>query len=209
MIVHPDVENYLKELAPVPHPVLEEMEKLGSERNFPIVGPLVGRFLVTLIQFGHVHTVLECGSGYGYSALWMATALSENAKITCIEYDAENIELGKEFFQKADLSHKVSFVQGNALEILPALTQTYDLIINDVDKKQYPVLLPHLLSRLRVGGMLISDNVLWKGKVADRAADDTTKAIQTFNKMLIEDKGLWTSIIPLRDGLSLSIKLNV
>lgn len=209
MIVHPDVENYLKELAPVPHPVLEEMEKLGNERNFPIVGPLVGRFLVSLIQFGHVHTVLECGSGYGYSALWMATALSENAKITCIEYDAKNIELGKDFFQKADLSHKVSFVQGNALEIVPALTQTYDLIINDVDKKQYPLLLPHLVSRLRVGGMLITDNVLWKGKVADSTADDTTKAIQTFNKMLIEDKGLWTSIIPLRDGLSLSIKLNV
>jgi len=101
MIVHPDVENYLKELAPAPHPVLEEMEKLGSEQNFPIVGPLVGRFLVSLIQFGHVHTVLECGSGFGYSALWMATALSENAKITCIEYDAKNIELGKEFFQKS------------------------------------------------------------------------------------------------------------
>lgn len=209
MIVHPDVENYLRELAPVPHPVLEEMEKLGGELKFPIVGPLVGRFLVSLIQFGHVHTVLECGSGFGYSALWMATALSENARITCIEYDAKNIELGKKFFQKADLSHKVAFVQGNALEIVPALTQTYDLIINDVDKKQYPVLLPHLLSRLRVGGMLITDNVLWSGKVAGSAADDTTKAIQKFNKMLIEDKGLWTSIIPLRDGLSLSIKLNV
>jgi predicted O-methyltransferase YrrM len=209
MIVHPDVENYLKELAPVPHPVLEEMEKLGNEQKFPIVGPLVGRFLVSLIQFGHVHTVLECGSGFGYSALWMATALSENAKITCIEYDAKNIELGKEFFQKADLSHKVTFVQGNALEIVPTFTQTYDLIINDVDKQQYPLLLPHLLSRLRVGGMLITDNVLWSGKVANSDADDTTKAIQDFNKMLIEDKGLWTSIIPLRDGLSLSIKLNV
>lgn len=209
MIVHPDIESYLKKLAPLPHPILEEMEKLGTERKFPIVGPLVGRFLVSLIQFGHVHTVLECGSGFGYSAMWMALALSENARITCIEYDAKNIALAKDFFARAELSHKVAFVQGNALEIVPTLTQTYDMIINDVDKTQYPSLLPFLLARLRTGGMLITDNVLWSGKVTQKAADEATGAIQKYNEMLIGEQRLWTSIIPLRDGLSLSIKLNV
>lgn len=209
MIVHPDIESYLNKMAPVPHPVLEEMEEVGVRQNFPIVGPLVGRFLVSLIQFGHVHTVLECGGGFGYSALWMATALSENAKITCIEYDIANIELAKNFFHKADLSHKVKFLQGNALELVPTLTQTYDLIINDVDKEQYPDLLTLLLPRLRVGGMLITDNVLWKGKVAQETDDETTGAIQKYNRRLIQEKSLWTTFIPLRDGLSLSIKLQV
>ena len=209
MIVYPDIESYLKKLAPLPHPVLEEMEKLGAERKFPLVGPLVGRLLVSLMQFGHVHTVLECGSGFGYSAMWMALALSENARITCIEYDDKNIKLAKKFFDKAELSHKVSFLQGNALEIVPTLTQTYDVIINDVDKAQYPSLLPFLVKRLRVGGMLITDNVLWSGKVTQEAADEATAAIQKYNEMLIAEEKLWTTIIPLRDGLSLSIKLNV
>jgi predicted O-methyltransferase YrrM len=209
MIVHPDIENYLKKMAPVPHPVLEEMEQLGAERNFPIVGPLVGRFLVTLIHFGHVHTVLECGSGFGYSAMWIATALSENAKITCIEYDPGNIEIAKHFFEKAGQSHKATFLQGSALDAVPTLTQTYDLIINDVDKEQYPALLPLLLPRLRTGGMLISDNVLWKGKVGHKPGDAATRAIQEHNEMLIREKCLWTTFVPLRDGLSLSIKLKV
>lgn len=209
MIVHPDIERYLTKMAPIPNPVLEEMEREGKERNFPIVGPLVGRFLVSLIQFGHVHTVLECGSGFGYSAMWVAMAISENAKITCIEYDAENISRAKKYFDKAGLAHKVIFKQGNAVEIVPSLTQTYDLIINDIDKEQYPVILPSLLKRLRIGGMLICDNVLWKGKVANKPEDKTTKAIQEFNERLLQQENLWNSIIPLRDGLSLSIKLKV
>jgi predicted O-methyltransferase YrrM len=141
--------------------------------------------------------------------MWMATALSENAKITCIEYDIANIELAKNFFQKADLSHKVTFLQGNALEIIPTLTQTYDLILNDVDKSQYPDLLSMLLPRLRVGGMLVTDNVLWKGKVAHPAEDETTGIIQKYNQRLLQEKSLWTSFIPMRDGLSISIKLQV
>ncbi|NIW79678.1 MAG: methyltransferase domain-containing protein [Calditrichae bacterium] len=207
MIVQPDVDNYLKEFAPVPNPILEEMEAYGKARNFPIVGPMVGRLLVSLIYFGHVHTILECGSGYGYSAMWMALALPENGRITCIEYDEDNIDKGKEFFEKAGLSHKVNFIKGNSLEIVPELSQTFDLIVNDVNKEQYPRLLPIMIRRLRIGGMLISDNVLWKGKVAHQAEDKATESIQEFNEMLYNEKSLWTTLIPLRDGLSVSIKL--
>lgn len=209
MIVHPDIENYLEKLSPLAHPILEEMQRLAAERNFPIIGPVVGRFLVSLIQFGHVHTVLECGSGFGYSALWMATALSENANITCIEYDPANIELAKNFFKKAGLSHKATFLQGNALDIVPTLSQTYDLVLNDVDKEQYPSLLPLLLPRLRTGGILITDNVLWKGKVTREPQDVPTRAIQQYTEALMQQKDLWNSIIPIRDGLSISIKLRV
>ncbi|MCB0265479.1 MAG: O-methyltransferase [Calditrichaeota bacterium] len=207
MIVNPDIEQYLSQLGALPHAILGDMEAEGLERNFPIVGPLVGRLLVSLIKFGHVHTVLECGSGFGYSAMWMAIALSENGKITCIEYDPVNIERAKSYFEKAGLAHKVTFIQGNAMEIVPTLSDTYDLIMNDVDKPQYPQLLPLLLDRLRVGGMLIADNVLWKGKVTQPAVDGETRAIQEFNENLVWEKNLWSTFLPLRDGLSLSIKL--
>ena len=207
MIVNPDIEQYLSQLGALPHAILGDMEAEGLERNFPIVGPLVGRLLVSLIKFGHVHTVLECGSGFGYSAMWMAIALSENGKITCIEYDPVNIERAKSYFEKAGLAHKITFIQGNAMEIVPTLSDTYDLIMNDVDKPQYPQVLPLLLDRLRVGGMLIADNVLWKGKVTQPAVDGETRAIQEFNENLVWEKNLWSTFLPLRDGLSLSIKL--
>lgn len=210
MINNPEIEEYLKNIAPVPHRVLGKMEEYGKQRNFPMVGPLVGRFLYALIEFGHVHTILECGSGFGYSAAWMALALPENSKIICIEYDDENISKAKEFLKELDVLHKVTFHQGNVLDIVPKLSQSYDLIFNDINKSQYPKILPILVEKLRIGGMLISDNVLWKGKVIEENPDDdNTKHIKEFNKLLYENKSLWTSIMPLRDGLSLSIKLKV
>lgn len=207
MIVLPEINHYLKSMAPIPDPVLEEMEKLGDRRKFPIIGPLVGRLLVSLVHFGHVHTVLECGSGFGYSAAWLAYALPENGRITCIELDHENIELGKDFLERAGLLPKVTFIQGDALEVLPTLSQSYDFILNDVHKTQYPAILPLLLKRLRDGGMLLTDNVLWQGKVARPAEDELTAAIQKYNQMLIDEKSLWTTFLSIRDGVSLSIKL--
>ncbi len=207
MIVHPDVEKYLRDLSPAPHAVLSEMQAVGEARNFPIVGPLVGRLLFTLVKFGHVHNVLECGSGFGYSALWIALALTENGRITCIEYDDKNLTLAKKFFEKAGLSHKATFIQGDAMKIVPNLTDTYDVILNDIDKPQYPKILPLLQNRLRVGGMLITDNVLWQGKVTKAAEDKETRAIQNFNRQLLAADHLWNAFLPLRDGLSLSMKL--
>jgi len=210
MILHSDIEEYLKKMSPVPHPVLADMEEYGSKRNFPIVGPLVGRFLYSVIEFGHIHTILECGSGFGYSAAWMALALPENSTITCIEYSDENILKAKEFLKKLDILHKVTFIQGEAMDVVRKNKQSYDLIFNDIDKKQYPKILPLLIERLRTGGILISDNVLWKGMVAEENPDDErAQHIKEFNRLLYDHKSLFTSIIPLRDGLSFSVKLKV
>ena len=210
MILHSDVEEYLKKMSPVPHPVLAEMEEYGKQRNFPIVGPLVGRFLYSIIEFGHIHTILECGSGFGYSAAWMALALPENSKITCIEYSEENILKAKEFLKKLDVLHKVTFIQGNVMEIVPNKKQTYDMIFTDIDKHQYSKIFPSLVEQLRTGGILIADNVLWKGMVAEEnPTDERAKNIKEFNRLLYENNSLWTSIIPLRDGLSFSVKLKI
>jgi len=207
MIVNPDIENYLRNLAPIPHPILKEMEEYGKSCSFPIVGPLVGRFLYLMIEFGHVHTILECGSGFGYAAAWMALALPENGNITCIEYDSTNIKKAKEFLKRLEVIHKVSFIEGNAVECIQKVGHSLDMIFNDIDKSQYLTILPHFVKRLRLGGVLISDNVLWKGLVAENDPDKTTKHIVAFNTALFNNKSLWTSIVPIRDGLSVSVKL--
>jgi predicted O-methyltransferase YrrM len=207
MIINPDIEKYIAGFGELPNSILAEMEAEAQQRNFPYIGPLVGRFLVSLVKFGHVHTVLDCGSGFGYSAMWMAFALAENARITCIEHDAVNIQRAKTYFEKAGLSHKVTFHQGDAREIVPTLTDTFDMILNDVDKIHYPELLPQLLNKLRIGGLLVSDNVLWQGKIVNTQKDGPTQAVHEYNQMLFQSNNLWTSIVPLRDGLALTLKL--
>jgi len=209
MIVNPDIEKYLHGLSPPPHLVLKDMEDYGKKQNFPIVGPLVGRLLYSLIGFGHIHTILECGSGFGYSAAWMALALPQNGKIFCIEYKSENIEKAKIYLDKLSVAHKVTFLQGDSLEIVPTLSQSFDMVFSDIEKHQYTTILPFLISCLRVGGILLTDNVLWKGQVVEEVTDDKAKHIIAFNKTLFSEKSLWSTIIPLRDGLSLSVKLNI
>lgn len=209
MIVHPDIEAYLDAQAPRPHPVLAEMEALAAQRDFPIIGPVVGRLLAALIKFGHVHTVLECGSGYGYSAFWIALALPANGRIICTEYDPENIALARDFLGRANLLRKVTFLEGDARETVPPLKQTFDMILNDVDKEHYLELLPILHEKLRVGGVLVTDNVLWKGKVAGDGDDATTRAIRAYNKALLDMPSLWNTILPMRDGVAVSVKLQL
>ncbi len=208
MIVHPDVETYLQKHNTPIHPVLEEMEAYARERDFPIIGSSVGRLLYFLVEYGHVHHILELGSGFGYSALWMALALPENGNITCIEFDSRNIELAKNYFEKAGQLHKLTMLQGDALEILKKLTGTYDLIVNDIHKEQYPESLPLIIPRLRVGAALVTDNLLWKGDVASSTpSDPKTPFIQQYNDLLNSHPELFTVILPVRDGVGLSIKL--
>ncbi len=208
MIVHPAIEEYLTHLSSPIHSVLKEMEERAEQINFPIMGPLVGRLLYFLVEYGHVHRILECGSGFGYSALWMALALPENGNITCIESNSQNIELAKHYFEKAGQLHKLTIMEGDALEILTTLQGTYDMVVNDIHKAQYPDSLPLILPRLRVGGILVTDNLLWKGDVAaDTPTDPKTPFIQQYNKQLFSLPELFSTIVPIRDGVGISIKL--
>ncbi len=208
MIVNPAIEQYLQNISPPIHPVLKEMEDRAHEIDFPIMGPLVGRLLYFLVEYGHVHRILECGSGFGYSALWMALALPENGNITCIEKDPQNIELAKKYFEKAGQLHKLTFLEGDALEILANLQGTYDMIVNDIYKEQYPQSLPLILPRLRVGGILVTDNLLWKGDVAnDPPTAPKTTYIKEYNTLIFSSPELFSTLVPLRDGVGISIKL--
>lgn len=206
-ITHPEIESYLRSLLPRRHPVLVEMEEEAARRGFPIVGPLVGGLLELLAKAVGARAVLEMGSGFGYSAFWFAQALPPDGKVVALEYDAANVERGRAYMARAGLSGLVEFKTGDALELIDAEEGPFDIIFNDIDKNAYPEVLPRALPKLREGGLLLSDNTLWSGRVTAEADGDWTAGVQAYNLLVSSNPGLITTIIPLRDGVSVSLKL--
>ena len=206
-ILDPKISDYVESLLPERDSVLHEMERLAQEKNFPIVGPLVGRLCYQMVRLLEARRVFEMGSGFGYSAYWMALALPENGKIICTERSEENIERAEKFFQEGGQAGKVEFRHGDALEIIQTLEGQFDVILNDIDKRLYPQSLDLIVPRLRTGGLLITDNIFWHGRVLEKSQDPDTEGVVKYTKWLFDSKELWTTIIPLRDGLALSLKL--
>ncbi|MFQ5752461.1 MAG: O-methyltransferase, partial [bacterium] len=155
----------------------------------------------------HARRIFEMGSGFGYSAYWMAQALPDNGKIICTESSEKNINTAKEFFQRGGLSEKVEFHKGDALELIQQFEGQFDLILNDVDKERYPESLELIVARIRKGGILITDNMLWHGRVVESNPDRSTQGVLQYTKSVYTSKELWTTIIPLRDGVGISIKV--
>jgi caffeoyl-CoA O-methyltransferase len=151
-----ELEAYLNGLAMPGDDILAEMESFASQRQFPIVGPQVGRFLYIITRSSDAREIFEIGSGFGYSALWFARALPPGGKIICSEFDSANITLAKEYFRKAQLSSKVRFVQDDGISVLERSRKKYDIIFNDCEKKRYPEILDLSLKKLRKNGLLIN-----------------------------------------------------
>lgn len=206
-IVNKEIEKYLLDLTPNRDPILTEMEELGAERGFPIVGPLVGRFLHQMVMASGAKSIFEMGSGYGYSAYWFAKALPDDGRIICTEGSADNAKLAENFLQRGGILEKVDFRVGDALEIIETEDGPFDIIYNDVDKEGYPEVFQKAVPKLRKGGLFITDNVLWSGRVTTGEGGASTQAILKFDKMVYESKDLFTTIVPLRDGLAVCVKL--
>jgi predicted O-methyltransferase YrrM len=207
-IITPQIEAYINSLVPARDPVLAEMEKIAEERDFPIIGPQVGRFLGILARFSGARRVLELGSGFGYSAYWFARALAPGGVIHCTDLSPANRDMAQRFFRKAGLMERLIFHVGDALQIAREQKGPFDIIFNDIDKQAYPESLETALPLLRTGGLFITDNVLWDGRVAEdgSGADETTQAIKKFNGMIFGHRNLETVIIPTRDGVAVCQK---
>ena len=204
-----DIEGYLRRFIPDRDAVLEEMERRAEARHFPIVGPIVGRILAQLGRLIGARRVLEMGAGFGYSAYWVARALPADGRLVAIERSAENVELAREWFDRAGLLAKVEFIIGDALQVAPTLGGPFDLIFVDVDKEQYPASLSLTLPRLRPGGLLITDNIWWRGRVVvPDPPEASTRGIQEYTRRLYEAPDLYTTILPVRDGIAVSLKLH-
>jgi caffeoyl-CoA O-methyltransferase len=200
------VDDYLYSMLPKRDEVLSEMEDYASEHNIPIVGPAVARVLQQLALTINARKVFELGSAIGYSTIWWAQAVGESGSVIYTDGDAKNADRAQSYFVRAGVSKQVLVHTGDALEILSEEKQEFDIIFNDVDKEDYPRVLRLVAPRLRKGGLFITDNVLWSGRVAEKNPDAQTKAILEFNRKLYESKEFYTTLLPIRDGLAVALK---
>lgn len=209
-IVNPKIEKYLDDLLPAREPWFLEMEKKAEEEDFPAVGPQVGMLLEILARSVNAKRIMELGSGFGYSGLWFARALPEDGYLLLSDFEEKNRQLAEENFKRAGKDRIMEFRVGDALELLKQEKGPYDIIFNDVDKEFYPRLIEPVYQLLRKGGLFITDNTLWYGRVVpgNPEPDEAAHFIREFNSRLMSHKGFLTTILPVRDGVSVSIKVS-
>lgn len=207
-IVHPQIDKYLNSLLQERHAKLHEMEAFAKERDFPIVGPLVGRLLFQYVKITGAKRVLELGSGFGYSAAWIASALPQDGNLICTEASQNLVDLAEDYLKVLGVLDKVRLHNGDAVKYLRQATGPFDLIFNDVDKEQYPEVEELAYDRLKTGGLLISDNALFHGRILAERPDNNAKGILQYNETVHIPERWWTTILPLRDGLAVSIKVD-
>jgi caffeoyl-CoA O-methyltransferase len=208
-IVNPRIEQYLKRLFDTGDPVQAEMEELARQRDFPIVGPLVGRLLQVLTKMTGARRIFELGSGYGYSALHFARAAGPGSVVHCTELSAENIGLAEQFLTRAGVWDRVTYHRQEATAALRETGGIWDIVYNDIDKDGYPAVVDLAYAHLRPGGLFITDNVLWSGRVLDGEDDGSpaTRGVKEFTARLIAHQGFLTTINPTRDGVAVALRL--
>jgi predicted O-methyltransferase YrrM len=186
---------------------MQEMESCAAQQGFPIVGPLVGRFLYQMARMIKARRVLELGSGFGYSAFWFALAMGDRGKITMIDSSEDNRKRALNYFERAGIQTKVKFKVGDVFEVLTEIDKEYDIVFNDIDKERYPETIDPAAFRLRRGGLFITDNLLWSGQVCEEPKDEATRGVVEFTRKLYADSRFFTTILPLRDGIALAVRL--
>jgi len=208
-IVNPEIEDYLRKLYDDGDPVRREMEELAAKKGFPIVGPLVGRELFLLTRAISAKRVFELGSGYGYSALFFAKAVGPEGIVHCTDTSADNVRLAEGFLTRAGVFDRVTYHREEATAALRRVGGTWDIIYNDIDKDGYPETVDLAYQHLRPGGLFITDNVLWSGRVLpghdDRAA--STRGVVEFTRRLFGHRGFVASVNPTRDGVAVALRV--
>jgi caffeoyl-CoA O-methyltransferase len=207
VILNDKVEAYLNDLLPRRDAVLAEMEQLARRRDIPIIGPACARLLCLMAKISGARRIFEMGSAIGYSTIWLARAAGPRAKVYYTDGDASNARRAREYFQRASVERRITVLVGSAQALLAKTPGKFDLIFIDVDKHQYPATLKQALPRLRSGGILITDNTLWSGKVTRRARDANTRGVQEFNRAIYSSRELYPIIVPLRDGVAVCQKI--
>lgn len=210
------VENYLYAILPERDPVLQEMERQAKERDIPIVGPAVGGLFYQYGRLLNAKTVFEMGSAIGYSTIWWARALGEDGKVHYTDGSRKNAEEARRYFQQAGVLDRIEVHVGDALEILSEQKERFDILFNDVDKHDYPRVFHMAAARVRKGGLFITDNALWHGDVAYASGnpdiskaepDRNTQGVVELNRLLYSSQDWYTTIIPLRDGVAVAMRL--
>lgn len=206
-LTSPLIEEYILDKTRIEDPMLDEMHEFAKKSEVPIVGPLVGKFLYLVALIKDARSVFEMGSGFGYSAYWFSKAFGGDGRIVCTDYSTEHKESAEGFFKKANIEECLEFIAGNSLEILMDSDGLFDIIFIDVDKEHYPGVIDIAYEKLEANGLLIVDNTLWYGRVVEDDDDlPSTKGVKEFNDRISNDQRFITSMIPLRDGITICYK---
>lgn len=214
-IDYANLQSYLESKVPPRHPELAEMESNAKQTDFPILGPASCQFCYLLARLIVATKVFELGSGYGYSTAWFAKAVEENGggivHHTVWDQglsDMAKIHLGMLGYgdNSSQSSVSILYTMGEAVQALKDTPGPFDIIFNDIDKDAYPDTIPVVFEKLRPGGLFITDNVIWSGRVCDPDQDETTKRITSFTDQLMSSNDWICSIVPIRDGLLIATK---
>jgi predicted O-methyltransferase YrrM len=206
-IIQRDQAEYLDQLLTQDDPLLAEMEAYAAEHKVPIADREVARFLEISARASGARKVLEIGMAIGYSVVHLARGVGAQGKIVTIEPNEEMIQAATGYLKRADVLDRVEIERGKALEIMPALEETFDLLFIDAVKEEYSQYLDLGLERLRTGGMVIVDNLLWGGKVATGDTESSTVALREFNRYFLNHPQLLAEVLPVGDGLGYAVKL--
>jgi len=205
-----DVQNHLTGLVPPRLPILAEMEREAEATDFPILGPAAGYACYQFARLMGARRVFEMGSGFGYSTAWFARAVHENGggEVHHVVWDQELSDRAKVSLAQLGYETAIHYHCAEAIETLKAAEGPFDLIFNDIDKEAYPEALPIIRSKLRIGGLLIVDNLLWDGKIFDPGdKSPATAAIQELTRKIHADAGWIAHILPIRDGLLTALRV--
>jgi predicted O-methyltransferase YrrM len=203
-LVAPAVTRYLVQLVGERDPVLLEMEARAAETGFPVIGPAAGHFCYLVARMTSARRIFEMGSGYGYSTEWFARAVNENGggRVDHVVWDETLSADARGYLDRLGYTSLVRYTVGEAVAALRGEAGPFDLIFNDIDKAAYPESLAVIAQKLRPGGVLITDNVLWSGRIFDDDDRSTaTEAIRDFTRIVTTSPDWIASIVPIRDGL--------
>jgi caffeoyl-CoA O-methyltransferase len=209
-LMHPELRGYLDGLVPERNAQMREMEAYAQEHSFPIIGPAAGYLCYQAARMIGARSVFELGSGYGYSTAWFARAVQENGggEVHHVVWDKGLSDMARHHLGAMGFGPIIRYTVGEAVQALRESEGPFDLIFNDIDKNGYPASLPVIKEKLRPGGVMIVDNLLWHGAIFDAndlAAD--TEAIREFTRAVTRDPSWIASLVPIRDGVLVAMKV--
>lgn len=208
-ILYDKVQDYITSLVPPREPELQKMEEIAEKNGFPIIGPACGYYCYQLARMINAKSIFELGSGYGYSTAWFAKAIRENGGgvVHHTVWDDKLSEQAQRHLTALGSAEVVQFHNAEAVETLKQTAGPFDIIFNDIDKEGYPDSLPVIKEKLRHGGLLIIDNMIWHGQTLDpNDREATTESIRRFTRDITTDLDWIVSLIPARDGMIVAYK---
>ncbi len=198
------VQDFLISLVPPREAEMQAMEEYARKTDFPIIGPSAGYACYQIARLLGARSIFEMGSGYGYSTAWFAKAVKENGggAVHHVVWDKKLSKMAREHLARLGYEGIVKYHVGEAVEMLQHMTEPIDLIFNDIEKKGYPASLPVIKQKLRRGGVLIMDNILWHGRIFDPTDHSPdTEGVRAVTDTLAHDPDWIVTVTPVRDGI--------